>query len=71
MDIGPGKGPSKDANDTIKTALQKGITEDEKLIDAKWSNAGTVVNGWFVNMKAGNYGTDYLLLCRYQVCLLS
>jgi hypothetical protein len=59
--IGPGKAPSTEANNTIKTALQTGITEGEKLIDAKWSNVRTVVNGWFVNMKLVSYGTDYLL----------
>jgi hypothetical protein len=26
-----------------------------------WSNVGAVVNGWFVKMKLGNYGTYYLL----------
>jgi hypothetical protein len=35
--IGHGKTPSTEANNTIKTALQTGITEGEKLIDAKWS----------------------------------
>ena len=33
--IGPGKTPSTEANDTIKTALQNGITEGQKLIDAR------------------------------------
>jgi hypothetical protein len=59
--IGPGKVPSTEANDTIRTALQTGITEGEKLIDAKWSKHGKVVNGWLVDMKLGNYGIDYLL----------
>ena len=43
--IGPGKTPSPQSNDTIKAALQTGITEGQKLIDAKVANAGTVVNG--------------------------
>jgi len=61
--IGPGKIPSKDAtnNETIKKALEMGITEGEKLIDAKVANAGTKMNGWIVNTHLGNYGTDYLL----------
>jgi hypothetical protein len=59
--IGPGKTPSTEANDTIKTALQTGIIEGEKLIDSKWSNVGDVVNGWSVNPNLGNYGKDYLL----------
>ena len=58
--IGPGKAPSTEANDTIKTALQNGITEGQKLIDAKVANFGTVVNGWLVNTQTGVYGTDYL-----------
>jgi hypothetical protein len=58
--IGPGKVPSKDGNDTIKAALQTGITEGQKLIDAMVANAGTVVNSWLVNAAAGVYGTDYL-----------
>jgi hypothetical protein len=59
--IGPDKTPSTEANDTIKTALQTGITEGQKLIDAKVANAGTNVNGWLVNAQLGVYGTDYLL----------
>ena len=47
--IGPGKTPSTEANDTIKAALQTGITEGQKLIDAKVANLGTNVNGWLVN----------------------
>ena len=58
--IGPGKIPSTEANDTIKTALQNGITEGQKLIDARVANIGTVVNGWLVNPQTGVYGTDYL-----------
>ena len=46
--IGPGKTPSVTSNETIKTALQTGITEGEKLIDAKIANVGTNVNGWLV-----------------------
>lgn len=59
--IGPGKVPSKEATDTIKAALQTGITEGQELMNAKWANIGQVMNGWNVNMKLGNYGKDYLL----------
>ncbi len=61
--IGPGKTPSKDAaaaNETIKAALQTGITEGQKLIDEKVANLGITNNGWLV-WQAGIYGTDYLL----------
>jgi hypothetical protein len=58
--IGPGKVPSTEANDTIKTALQTGITEGQKMIDARVANIGSVVNGWLANAQLGNFGTDYL-----------
>ena len=58
--IGIGKTPSTQANDTIKSALQTGITEGQKLINAKGANFGSIVNGWTVNGAAGLYGTDYL-----------
>src|SRR4029079_12616621 len=58
--IGPGKAPSKEANDTIKIALQFGITEGQKLIDSRVANIGPVMNGWLVETQAGNYGADYL-----------
>jgi hypothetical protein len=58
--IGPGKVPSTETNDTIKAALQTGITEGQKMIDARVANIGTVENGWLVNAQAGVYGTDYL-----------
>jgi hypothetical protein len=58
--IGPGKVPSTEANNTIKAALQTGITEGQKMIDAKVANVGTKNNGWLVFAQAGNYGTDYL-----------
>lgn len=57
--IGPGKVPSRDANETIKAALQTGITEGQKMIDQKVLNIGTVVNGWIVTPQAGVYGNDY------------
>jgi hypothetical protein len=57
--IGPGMTPSTQANDTIKRALQTGITEGEKLIAAQVPNLGTEVNGWRVS-PAGLYGLDYL-----------
>jgi hypothetical protein len=37
------------ANDTIKTAMQTGITEGEKLIAAQVPNLGTEVNGWRIS----------------------
>ena len=58
--IGPSKTPSTDANDTVKAALQTGITEGQKMIDARVANFGTVVNGWLANAQTGSYGTDYL-----------
>ena len=58
--IEPGKTPSVDANDTIKTALETGIHEGEKLIDARIADIGTIVNGWSINTQVGVYGTDYL-----------
>jgi len=57
---GPGKVPSTEANDTIKTALQAGITEGQKMIDARVANYGAVMNGWLVNAQIGAFGTDYL-----------
>ena len=58
--IGPGMTPSTQANDTIKSALQTGITEGEKLIYAKVANFGANVNGWTINAATGLFGTDYL-----------
>jgi len=58
--IGSGKTPSVDANNTLKTALETGIQEGEKLINARMANIGTFVNGWSVNTQVGIYGTDYL-----------
>lgn len=58
--IGPGKVPSTEANATINTALQIGITEGQKLIDARVANFGTIVNGWLSVAQAGVFGTDYL-----------
>jgi len=61
--IGPGKTPSEEAanNDTIKKALETGIIQGEKLIDAKVLNVGTKFNGWLVNTNMGNYDSNYLL----------
>jgi hypothetical protein len=59
--IGPGLTPSDTKNETIRAALENGITEGEKIIDARVQNLGTKVNGWLVNLDVGNYGTDYLL----------
>jgi hypothetical protein len=58
--ISPGKVPSTEANDTIKAALQTGITEGQKMIDTRVANIGSVVNGWLVAPQAGVYGADYL-----------
>jgi hypothetical protein len=58
--VGPGKVPSTEANDTIKTALQTGITEGQKMIDARVANFGTLVNGWLAAPQAGVFATDYL-----------
>jgi hypothetical protein len=58
--IGPGKVPSTEANDTIKTALQTGITEGQKMIGARVVKFGTTVNGWLSAPQAGVFGTDYL-----------
>jgi hypothetical protein len=58
--IGPGRTPSTQANDTIKVALQTGISEGQKVIDTKLANFGTVENGWLVNAGLGIYGSDYL-----------
>lgn len=68
--IGPGMVPSTQANDTIKSALQTGITVGEKLIDAKVANIGDVVNGWSVNPAIGVFGTDYLFraaIAKFQL----
>jgi hypothetical protein len=59
--IGPGLTPSDTKNDTIRAALENGITEGEKIIDARVQNLGMKVNGWLVNLDIGNFGTDYLL----------
>jgi hypothetical protein len=58
--IGPGLTPSTQANDTIKAALQTGITEGQKIIDTKVANFGTIVNGWPINTNIGVFGSDYL-----------
>ena len=58
--IAPGKIPSVETNDTIKTALQTVIQKGEKLIDARIANIGSVVNGWSFNTQTGIYGNDYL-----------
>ena len=67
--IGPGLTPSKSANETVKQALEKAITNGQQLIDEKVLNLGPVVNGWQVpgvavgggKVDFGNFGTDYLL----------
>ncbi|MGA8844742.1 MAG: DUF1254 domain-containing protein [Nitrososphaeraceae archaeon] len=60
--IGPGKTPSIEANETIRNALQAGITQGQKLIEARATKLGPIVNGWeYGNPKTGLYGNDYLL----------
>ena len=60
--IGPGLVSSKEVTDeTIIQALKQGITDGEKMIDKKFVNLGTTVNGWTFNLKTGLYGEDYLL----------
>ena len=69
--IGPGLTPSQAANDTIKEALEAGITNGEQLIDQKIQNLGSVVNGWSIpglvikdgkgKFDIGDFGTNYLL----------
>lgn len=68
--IEPGKIPSTQANDTIKAALQAGITEGQKMIDARAANLGTVVNGWLVPSALGIYGTDYLFPNQTLITIL-
>jgi len=54
--------PSHIADDNVKRALEKGITNGEQLIDEKVQNLGTIINGWSISsMNIGNFGTDYLL----------
>jgi hypothetical protein len=60
LGIGPGMTPSKQANDTIKAALQTGISEGQKMIDTQVANFGTTVNGWLIYADTGIYGSDYL-----------
>lgn len=43
--IGEGKVPSVEANETIKAALQTGITEGQKLINQKAANLGQELYG--------------------------
>ncbi len=60
--VGPGMIPSKEVTDqNIIDALKTGISEAEKMIDAKLANLGTNVNGWTFNLDTGVYGEDYLL----------
>jgi hypothetical protein len=69
--IGPGLTPSKQTNETIQQALENGITEGEKIINARlrvlganvngWDIIGMVVNGSNTTNNVGNFGTDYLL----------
>jgi len=58
--IGIGKTPSTEANDTIKYALETGISKADKLIKSEINTFGTTVNGWSYNPQTGIYGNDYL-----------
>jgi DNA sulfur modification protein DndE len=58
--IGPGKTPSIEANDTIKSALEIGISKGDKLIKSKVNSIGTTINGWSYNTQTGIYGNNYL-----------
>ena len=64
--VGSGLTPSVTANETIKQALETGIEQGEKLIDAKVNDLGTNINGWIINLNTGNYGSDYLLRAAEQ-----
>jgi hypothetical protein len=69
--IGPGMMPSTLTNETIRQALENGIAEGEKIINARLRVLGAVVNGWDIigmvvngsniTNDVGNFGTDYLL----------
>ncbi len=60
--IGPGKTPSTEANETIRNALEGGIAQGQKLIEARATKLGPIVNGWqYSNPRTGMYGNDYLL----------
>jgi hypothetical protein len=71
MGIGPGLTPSQSANDTVKQALEKGITNGQQLINGEVQNIGANINGWNIpglvmsdgkgKFEFGNFGTDYLL----------
>jgi hypothetical protein len=52
--------PSTQANETIKAALESGITEGQRLINAQVANLGTIKNDWLINAGTGIYGSDYL-----------
>jgi hypothetical protein len=56
--IGTGKTPSVTANETIQKALEAGITEGQKLIDARAAKLGSSLNGWDYNLEVGTFGTD-------------
>lgn len=71
IEIGAGKTPSTQTNGTIQGALETGISEGEKIIDAKvrvlgadvngWDVLGLIINGSNTKIEMGNFGTDYLL----------
>jgi hypothetical protein len=50
------------SNDTIRKALANGISEGQKLIEAKAAILSSYVNGWqYTNPRTGIYGKGYLL----------
>jgi hypothetical protein len=69
--IGPSLTPSQSANDTVKQALENGITNGQQLINGEVQNIGANINGWNIpglvmsdgkgKFEFGNFGTDYLL----------
>jgi hypothetical protein len=58
--IGPGKVPSRDANDTIRASLLRGVTEGQNLINQRAAVLGTIVNGW-IETPGAVFARDYLL----------
>jgi hypothetical protein len=69
--MGPGMIPSTQTNETIRQALENGIVDGEKIINARLQVLGADVNGWDITgmvangsnttIDVGNYGTDYLM----------
>ena len=48
-------------NNTMLAAMQKGISNGQKMIDLQSKTFGSLLNGWnVITTGAGNFGTDYL-----------